>query len=165
MKYFRLVVLAIAVATVGCTALLCFVVGIEWAVLSFAVGIVVLLSVTSFVQVKTLQLIAQRVAGIQRQNARITERVESTFGSSKEASFADVTGLDKRLDKAAENLTLATRSLTVPQAHFDQLLRTISANTRRNELAIDQAVVQIRTVIEDGKQTTAIKSDTQSGRE
>lgn len=54
--------------------------------------------------------------------------------------------LPSEVRRALEDLSLASRSLTVPQAHFDQLLRTISANTVRTEAALVDAVEEFKTI-------------------
>lgn len=49
--------------------------------------------------------------------------------------------------RVLEDLTLASRSLTVPQAHFEQLLRSVSANTMRTEAALDDTLDEVRVIV------------------
>ena len=85
----------------------------------------------------------QRLSGliklVREQNARLV-KVESLVDSQINVTYT----VPPEVKRAHEDLVLASRSLTVPQAHFDQLLRTISANTVRTETAIDELSEQLQ---------------------
>lgn len=85
----------------------------------------------------------QRLSGliklVREQNARLV-KVESLVDSQINVTYT----VPPEVQRAHEDLVLASRSLTVPQAHFDQLLRTISANTVRTETAIDELSEQLQ---------------------
>ncbi|WP_152345668.1 hypothetical protein [Brevibacterium sp. CFH 10365] len=117
--------------------------GSGWAVVAGTIGLLVALVVATYILLKSIQTALQRLSGIANRQATMQQsqlELHSVVKSQKiiDSSEGQVAlSLDAR--RAIEDLQLASRSLTVPQAHFEQLLRTISANTVRNETALDQA--------------------------
>ncbi|WP_392508042.1 hypothetical protein ACF3NT_14900 [Naumannella halotolerans] len=163
MKKVRIVLLALAAVTVVATAVLGLTVGAAWAVIAAAAGIVAVVLTVGYVQTKTTQLATQRLTGVQKQNERILASLQSIQQSTRGLSVGtgaagwneQAPPLPKEVQRAFEDLSLASRSLTVPQVHFDQLLRTISANTVRTEAALNDAVEEIRMLGRDGNVRTA----------
>ncbi|TDT29958.1 hypothetical protein [Naumannella halotolerans] len=173
MKNVRIILLAVALATVAATAVLGITLGATWAVIVAAAGIVVVVLLVGYVQTKTTQLATQRLAGLQKQNERILTNMQIIQASVQAARIASKTAetrvaelgndqsapLPREVQRAFEDLSLASRSLTVPQVHFDQLLRTISANTVRTESALNDAVEEIRLLGRDGSAPTPQESN------
>lgn len=148
MKNFRFVIVAAGAATVILTVVLGLLVGAVWAVIAAASGIIVVVSAIGYVQMKTLQTVTQRLAGIQKQNERLTNTLQSVHTIVSKYPAGGSIKLPREVLRAFEDLTLASRSLTVPQVHFDQLLRTISANTVRTEAALSDVVADVREIVE-----------------
>ena len=133
------VVVFVAAVTIGVMLLW----GSGWAVVAGTVGLLVALVVTTYILLKSIQTALQRLSGIANRQATMRQtqlelhsvvKSQNTVGNP-EGQIA----LSLEARRAIEDLQLASRSLTVPQAHFEQLLRTISANTVRTETALDQA--------------------------
>lgn len=133
------VVVFVAAVTIGVMLLW----GSGWAVVAGTVGLLVALVVTTYILLKSIQTALQRLSGIANRQAAMQQtqlELHSVVKSQKTAASSEgQVALSLEARRAIEDLQLASRSLTVPQAHFEQLLRTISANTIRTETALDQA--------------------------
>lgn len=117
--------------------------GSGWAVVAGSIGLLVALTVATYVLLKSIQTALQRLSGIANRQATMQQRQLELHSAVRNQKTVDNSegqvALTLEARRAIEDLQLASRSLTVPQAHFEQLLRTISANTVRTETALDQA--------------------------
>lgn len=117
--------------------------GSGWAVVAGTIGLLVALVVATYILLKSIQTALQRLSGIANRQTTMQQallELSSVVKSQKSVGNAEgQVELSFEARRAIEDLQLASRSLTVPQAHFEQLLRTISANTVRTETALDQA--------------------------
>lgn len=144
MKRAKLLIAAIAAVTIVATAAVGLLVSETWAIIVAVAGLMAALVATAYVTIKSVQLVLQRVAGLQKQQERLIVAQRALHAAvGQGTSNATEIRLPAETKRALEELTLASRSLTVPQAHFDQLLRTISANTSRTEAALDDAVAEM----------------------
>lgn len=148
MKFVRYILMAVATGTAILTAVAGLAFGAVWAVIVATVGILVVILTIGYIQVKTLQTVTQRLAGIQKQNERGATSLAAIQTVINKYPAGGAIKLPKEVHRAFEDLTLASRSLTVPQMHFDQLLRTISANTIRTESALADTVDELRSMVE-----------------
>lgn len=150
MKNIRIVFPLIAVATVAATAAAGLFANAAWAVIVATAGILTSLMTIGWIVVKTLQTVAQRLSGLIKQTARVSASLEKST-SDVDEMHRDARGgssqMAGEMQRALEDLTLASRSLTVPQAHFDQLLRSVSANTVRTESALNDTLDEVRTIM------------------
>lgn len=144
MKNVRLILLALAAVTVIATVVLGLLLGTVWALGVAVTGLIGLMLGTSYVQTRTLQIATQRLAGLQKQNDRTAAALQALMAERASDISTTAVTLSPEVRRAFNELTLASQALTVPQAHFDQLLRTISANTIRTEAALSDAVEEIR---------------------
>ena len=117
--------------------------GSGWAVVAGTIGLLATLVVATYILLKSIQTALQRLSGIANRQATMQQtqlELHSVVKSQRTVANAEgQVALSLEARRAIEDLQLASRSLTVPQAHFEQLLRTISANTVRTETALDQA--------------------------
>lgn len=143
MKSARLLLGAVSIFVAAVTVAVMLLWGSGWAVVSGTIGLLVALVTATYVLLKSIQTALQRLSGIANRQAAMREtQVEIhtvVKGRTNLENTESQIALSAEARKAIEDLQLASRSLTVPQAHFDQLLRTISANTIRTETALDQA--------------------------
>ena len=139
--------MAVATGTTILTAVAGLTFGTVWAVIVATVGILIVILTVGYIQIKTLQTVTQRLAGIQKQNERSSSSLAAIQSVVNKYPAGGTIKLPKEVHRAFEDLTLASRSLTVPQMHFDQLLRTISANTSRTESALNDTVDQLREIV------------------
>lgn len=143
MKSARLLLGAVSIFVAAVTVAVMLLWGSGWAVVSGTIGLLVALVTATYVLLKSIQTALQRLSGIANRQAAMREtQVEIhtvVKGRTNLENSESQIALSAEARKAIEDLQLASRSLTVPQAHFDQLLRTISANTIRTETALDQA--------------------------
>lgn len=144
MKNVRFLLLAVAAATVVVTALVGLAFGAIWAVTVAVAGLICVVLGSAYVQTKTLQTATQRLAGLQKQNKQAAVALQTLLAAPRPDVDTTTVTLSPEVRQAFNDLTLASRALTVPQAHFDQLLRTISANTVRTEMALGEALDEIR---------------------
>lgn len=147
MKNIRIILPMVALGTVAATVVGALLGGAVWALVVATAGILSSLMLLGWVLVKTLQTVMQRQTGL----IRVIERLSADTGRANrrvQQIQAQVTTaspqLTREMQRVMEDLRLASRSLTVPQAHFDQLLRSVSANTVRTEAAIDDALSELR---------------------
>lgn len=139
--------MAVATGTAILTAVAGLAFGAVWAVIVATVGILVVILTIGYILIKTLQTVTQRLAGIQKQNERGAKSLAAIQAVVNKYPAGGAIKLPKEVHRAFEDLTLASRSLTVPQMHFDQLLRTISANTVRTESALNDTVNDLREIV------------------
>lgn len=150
MKNVRIILPLVGAATVVAAAVVGFIASAMWALIVAAVGVLASLMILGWILIKTLQTVSQRLAGIIKQLARVSAVVETSAGDQKQISRTVEGGstvMTGDMRRVLEDLTLASRSLTVPQAHFDQLLRTVSANTVRTEAALNDTLDEMRTIV------------------
>lgn len=150
MKNVRIILPLAAVATVVATAGVGLLVNAVGAVIVATAGILGSLMILGWTLVKTLQTVTQRLAGLINQLARVSAVVEATSGDVKQVRRqvgSDSSKITGDVRRTLEELTLASRSLTVPQAHFDQLLRSVSANTVRTEAALNDTLDEVRVIV------------------
>lgn len=154
MKHVKFILPAIAAVTVIATAVTAHTVEVGWAIVVATVGIMLALMTVGYSITKSLQVILRRQAGLLKQSAWTADSVERSTKAATRVEARVLAGdLEMRVNlppevrRAYEDLTLASRSFTVPQAHFDQLLRTISANTVRTESALNNTVEELRTAV------------------
>lgn len=146
-KFVRYILIAVASGTVILTVVAGLLFGTLWAVIIATVGILIVIMTVGYIQIKTLQTVTQRLAGIQKQNERSAASLAAVQAVTNKYPAGGTIKLPKEVQRAFEDLTLASRSLTVPQMHFDQLLRTISANTIRTESALNDTVDELRDIV------------------
>lgn len=150
MKNVRIILPLTAVATVVATAGVGLLANAVWAVIVAAAGILASLMIVGWTLVKTLQTVTQRLAGLIKQLGRLSAVVEASSGDVKQVRRqvgGDASRMTGDMRRALEELTLASRSLSVPQAHFDQLLRSVSANTVRTEAALNDTLDEVRIIV------------------
>ena len=150
MKNVRIILPLAAVATVVATAGVGLLVNAVWAVIVATAGILVSLMILGWTLVKTLQTVTQRLAGLIKQLARVSAVIDASSGDVKQVRQqlgSDSSKMTGDVRRTLEELTLASRSLTVPQAHFDQLLRSVSANTVRTEAALNDTLDEVRIIV------------------
>lgn len=165
MKNIRIVFPVIAAATVAATAAAGLYANATGAVVVAAAGVLASLMVLGWTLVKTLQTVSQRLSGLIKQTARVSVSLEKSAADLNELRRAAPAGSSQMtgaMQRALEDLTLASRSLTVPQAHFDQLLRSVSANTVRTEAALNDTLDEVRTVVNDASLNVAHTSSSYS---
>lgn len=158
MKNVRIVFPLIAVATVAATAAAGLLANAAWAIIVATAGVLTSLMVLGWILVKTLQTVAQRLSGLIKQTARVSASLEkstSDVNEMRRASWGSSSPLAGDIQLALEDLTLASRSLTVPQAHFDQLLRSVSANTVRTESALNDTLDELRIIVNEANPNVA----------
>lgn len=143
MRNVRLLLGGIAVFATAGTIVVMLLWGSGWAVIAGTAGLLAALVTATYILMKSIQTALQRLTGIAHRQATMKQtqlELNTVLNSQKNLDSSDTQiALSREARKAIEDLQLASRSLTVPQAHFDQLLRTISANTVRTETALDQA--------------------------
>lgn len=148
MRNARYILAAIVTATVVATTVVGLTFGVIWAIVASVAGMLGSLVAATYLVVRSLQSVLQRLSGVIKQQERIVlrqERLEELHGDLREhVKSGGLAVVPPEVRRACEDLTLASRSLTVPQAHFDQLLRTIAANTVRTEAAVDDAVAALK---------------------
>lgn len=145
MKNAKMLIAVIAGVTIIATVLAGLLLDSTWAIIVGTAGVLAEVLVTAYFIIKSVQLLLQRVSGLQRQQERIAATQNAiNVAIAKGAGHTQEIKLPPQVSRALEDLTLASRSLTVPQAHFDQLLRTISANTQRTEAALADTVEELR---------------------
>lgn len=150
MKNVRIVLPLVAVVTVIVTAGVGLVVNLAWAVVVATAGILASLMLLGLILVKTLQTVTQRLSGLIKQLARISAVADASARDVKNVSLEvgnSSSSMTGEMRRALEDLTLASRSLTVPQAHFEQLLRSVSANTARTEAALNDTLDEVRIIV------------------
>lgn len=150
MRNVRIILPLVAVATVVATAGVGLLGNAVWAVIVATAGILTSLMILGWILVKTLQTVTQRLAGLIKQLARVSALVEASAGDVKQVhryAGNDSSKMTGDMRRTLEELTLASRSLTVPQAHFDQLLRSVSANTVRTEAALNDTLDEVRIIV------------------
>ena len=107
-----------------------------WALAAAATMLAVTVVAATLLISRQVGVANQRLAGLIKmargQDVRL-QRIERLVDGQIDVNYT----VPAEVRRAHEDLVLASRSLTVPQAHFDQLLRTISANAARTEDAID----------------------------
>src|SRR5699024_1730196 len=121
-----------------------------WAVIVATVGILASLMILGWTLAKTLQIVTQRLAGLFKQLARVSAVAETSARDITQVRRQvgnDSSKMSGEMRRVLEDLTLASRSLTVPQAHFEQLLRSVSANTMRTEAALSDALDEVRVIV------------------
>lgn len=160
-KNIRIILGVVAVVTAIATVIVAGVFTITWAIGVATIGILSTVLLQGYAQMKTLQVVNQRLSGLQKQSDRTATALER-LGSENydDGSFK----IPRQVRDAFEDLTLASRSLTVPQVHFDQLLRTISANTIRTEAALDDAMDEMTEVV-NRLGTSAVNAKEHEGQE
>lgn len=148
MKHTRELLTVAATFTVAFTAISAWVLDPAWTVVVACIGGLSTILLATFIVLRSVQTALQRLTGIIRQQDRILEHQNKLERDLKASISGHGVGDNARLSSEArsaiEEIRLASRSITVPQAHFDQLLRTISANTVRTEAALDDAVEAMR---------------------
>lgn len=150
MKNVRIVLPLAAVVTVIATAGVGLLVDAVWAVIVATVGVLASLMILGWILVKTLQTVTQRLAGLIKQLARVSAVAEASARDVTQVRLQvgkDSSKMSGEMRRVLEDLTLASRSLTVPQAHFEQLLRSVSANTMRTEAALDDTLDEVRVIV------------------
>lgn len=63
--------------------------------------------------------------------------------------------LTEEVQRTLKDLSLTARSITAPQAHFEQLMLTESANGRRTGAALDDAVAQESVEVLNGRDSAS----------
>ncbi|MGO1736748.1 MAG: hypothetical protein ACTHZ9_10570 [Leucobacter sp.] len=137
-------------ATVVATAGAGLLVDAVWAVIIATVGILASLMILGWILVKTLQTVTQRQAGLIKQQARASAVLEASardLTQVRRLVEGDSSKMTGEMRRVLEDLALASRSLTVPQAHFEQLLRSVSANTVRTEAALNDTLDEVRIIV------------------
>ena len=150
MKNVRVVLPLAAVVTVIATAGVGLLVDAVWAVIVATVGVLASLMILGWILVKTLQTATQRLAGLINQLARVSAVAEASASDVAQMRLQvgnDSSKMSGEMRRVLEDLTLASRSLTVPQAHFEQLLRSVSANTMRTEAALNDTLDEVRVIV------------------
>lgn len=150
MKNVRIILPLAAVATVVATAGVGLLANAVWAVIVATAGILASLMILGWALVKTLQTVTQRLAGLIKQLAQVSAVVEASSADVVQVRRqvgSDSSKMTGDVRRTLEELTLASRSLTVPQAHFDQLLRSVSANTVRTEAALNDTLDEVRIIV------------------
>lgn len=150
MKNVRIILPLAAVATVVATAGVGLLANAVWAVIVATAGILASLMILGWALVKTLQTMTQRLAGLIKQLAQVSAVVEASSADVVQVRRqvgSDSSKMTGDVRRTLEELTLASRSLTVPQAHFDQLLRSVSANTVRTEAALNDTLDEVRIIV------------------
>lgn len=150
MKNVRIVLPLVAGATVIATAGAGLFVDAVWAVIVATAGILASLMILGWILVKTLQTVTQRLAGLIKQLARVSAVAEASardVTQVRQQGGSDSSKMTGEMRRVLEDLTLASRSLTVPQAHFEQLLRSVSANTMRTEAALNDTLDEVRVIV------------------
>ena len=150
MKNVRIILPLAAVATVVATAGVGLLANAVWAVIVATAGILASLMILGWALVKTLQTMTQRLAGLIKQLAQVSAVVEASSADVVQVRRqvgSDSSKMTGDVRRTLEELTLASRSLTVPQAHFDQLLRSVSANTVRTEAALIETLDEVRIIV------------------
>lgn len=152
----RYVVGLLVVLAVVCTVAAGMVAGPLWATIVSTVGVLCVLGTSIYLVITSIQTVMQRQAGSLRQHERMQKQIEET--RTLVSRLADDVqalrardGLSAEMQRTLQDLSLMARSVTVPQAHFEQLLRTVSANTRRTEAALDDAVAQLGVEVRSGR--------------
>lgn len=143
MRNVRVLLGSVVVFATAITVAVMLVWGSGWAVVAGTIGLLGALVAATYILLKSIQTALQRLSGIANRQATMQQtqlELSSVVKSQKSVGNAEgQVALSLEARRAIEDLQLASRSLTVPQAHFEQLLRTISANTVRTETALDQA--------------------------
>lgn len=150
MKNVRIILPLAAVVTVIATAGAGLLVNAVWAVIVATAGILASLMILGWILVKTLQTVTQRLAGLIKQLARASAVAEASARDVAHVRLQvgnDSSEMSGEMRRVLEDLTLASRSLTVPQAHFEQLLRSVSANTMRTEAALNDTLDEVRVIV------------------
>lgn len=150
MRNVRIILPLVAVMAVVATATVSLLVNAIWAVIVATAGILTSLMILGWVLVKTLQTVTQRLSGLSKQLARVSSVMEASASDVKPVSQhtgSDSSRMTEEMRRVLEDLTLASRSLTVPQAHFEQLLRSVSANTVRTEAALNDTLDEVRIIV------------------
>lgn len=138
------------VVTVIATAGVGLLVDAVWALIVSTAGILSSLMLLGWILVKTLQTVTQRLSGLIKQLARVAAVAEASASDVEQVRRqvgGDSSKMKGEVQRALEDLTLASRSLTVPQAHFEQLLRAVSANTMRTEAALNDTLDEVRLIV------------------
>jgi len=149
-KNVRIILPLAAAVTIIATAGVGLLVHAVWAVVVASAGILVCLMILGWSIVKTLQTVTQRLAGLIKQLARLSAVAEASASDIKlvrQQVGDDSSRTTSEMRRVLEDLTLASRSMTVPQAHFEQLLRTVSANTMRTEAALTDTLEEVRVIV------------------
>src|SRR5699024_9140176 len=151
----RVLLGGVVVFTTATTVAVMLLWGSGWAVVAVTIGLLVALVVATYILLKSIQTALQRLSGIANRQSTMQQsqlELQSVVKSQKTVDNSEgQVALSLEARKAIEDLQLASRSLTVPQAHFEQLLRTISANTVRTETALDQATELLLSELQKSK--------------
>lgn len=145
----RYVIGSLVILAVICTATAGVFAGPMWATVVSTIGLLGVFGTSTYIVLTSIQTVLQRQSGALKQQERIQARVDEThrvisrLSDDVQQLKARDGGVSAEMQRTLQDLSLAARSTTVPQAHFDQLLRTVSANTIRTEAALDEAVSRL----------------------
>ncbi|SMX98930.1 hypothetical protein BI49514_03037 [Brevibacterium iodinum ATCC 49514] len=165
MRNVRVLLGGVAVFATAITVSVMLLWGSGWAVVAGTIGVLATLLVATYIVLKSIQTALQRLSGIaNRQSTMQQTQLELHSVVKSQNSLDNPEGqvaLSLEARRAIEDLQLASRSLTVPQAHFEQLLRTISANTVRTETALDQATEALLNELRESRTSENNRADIQ----
>lgn len=120
-----------------------------WQIAVATLGLGALGAVLTFGAMQQVATANQRLTGLIKLTREVDARVRDHGARLTRLEAASLGRIDVNytvppdVRRAHEELVLASRALTVPQEHFDQLLRTIAANATRTEDALDHLADQL----------------------